>query len=88
MRKGPSSHKLGFFAKFGSAVIAVEAAAFLGSYYIWRKLNRDQECRFKAYNSYPWALEAYYQLGETIDPQNCIREYDLQSWRDSGRLPV
>ena len=33
---------LGFFKRFGTAVVAAECLALFGSYYVWRKLNRNQ----------------------------------------------
>ena len=87
--------------KFAGAVVALEGLAVLGSYIFWRRLNRDQvysmweieiilnifkEFRFTAFHSFPSALEFYYQMGEAIEPENKIREYDLMVWRRDGRL--
>ena len=33
---------------------------------------------------YPWALEVYYQIGEIVEPENRIREYDLNIWQKQG----
>jgi len=47
-----------------------------------------QENRFRAYNSFPWALEFYYTIGETVEPDNKIREYDMMIWQKQGRLQI
>ena len=39
-----------------------------------------QDFRLVARDSYPPLLETYYQIGETIDPDNRIREYDQMIW--------
>lgn len=89
MRKEPKSG-LGpmtkLFAKFGGAIIAVEVAAFLGCWYTWRRLNKDQDFRLRAHHSFPWVLESYYALGETMDEKHkLIREYDRKVWMESGQ---
>ena len=78
---------------FGKAFIAAEFIGFVGCYFLWRKLNRDQvfrivtykqlyyflslqEFRLEAYKKYPPLVEMYYQIGETIDSNNQIREFD------------
>jgi len=66
--------------RFGKAFILAEVAGFFGCYFLWRKLNRDQDFRLVARDSYPPLLETYYQIGETIDPDNRIREYDQMIW--------
>jgi len=81
---GPKPRNL--LKKFTGAVIAMEAATVLGTYLVWRRLNRDQEFRFTAFQSFPPALELYYQIGETIEPENKIREYDLMIWQRDGRV--
>ena len=57
----------------GKLFIAAEVIGFLGCYMFWRKLNRDQDFRYQASITYPPLLEAYYTVGETIDPNNKIR---------------
>ena len=57
----------------GKCFIAAEVIGFLGCYMFWRKLNRDQDFRYQASVTYPPLLEAYYTVGETIDPNNKIR---------------
>ena len=57
----------------GKLFIAAEVMGFLGCYFFWRKLNRDQDFRYQASVTYPPLLEAYYTVGETIDPNNKIR---------------
>ena len=57
----------------GKWFIAAEVLGFLGCYMFWRKLNRDQDFRYQASVTYPPLLEAYYTVGETIDPNNKIR---------------
>lgn len=89
MIKDPlKSPKLGIFKRFGAAFIAAEGLGLFGSYFVWRKLNRDQDFRLTAYHSYPWALEMYYKMGEAIEPENKIREFDLMVWQREGRLEM
>ena len=57
----------------GKWFIAAEVMGLLGCYMFWRKLNRDQDFRYQASITYPPLLEAYYTVGETIDPNNKIR---------------
>ena len=47
-----------------------------------------QDFRLTAYHSYPWALEMYYKMGEAIEPENKIREFDLMVWQREGRLEM
>ena len=48
----------------------------------------SQDFRLTAYHSYPWALEMYYKMGEAIEPENKIREFDLMVWQREGRLEM
>ena len=57
----------------GKLFVAAEVLGFLGCYMFWRKLNRDQDFRYQASVTYPPLLEAYYTVGESIDPSNKIR---------------
>ena len=93
---GSSSSTSSRLRSAGKLFIAAEVVGFLGCYVLWRKLNRDQDFRYEASHTYPPLLEAYYSLGETIDPGNKIRwgtvnyqqllirlfrEYDEMIWR-------
>ena len=44
-----------------------------------------KEFRFQILNQYPTILEAYYQVGETIDPANKIRDYDHMIWSQDAK---
>ena len=48
-------------------------------YVLWI-ISIFQDFRLVARDSYPPLLETYYQIGETIDPDNRIREYDQMIW--------
>lgn len=74
-----------FFATFGAALIAAEVAGFLGSYFVWSKLNREQDFRLKCHQKFPMVLQAYYKFGEQIDSGNMrIREFDRMVWIKNG----
>ena len=40
---------------------------------IWRRLNREQDFRLQAAQTFPPLLEAYYMVGDAFDPTNKIR---------------
>jgi len=86
-KKSLARKKVGFFAKFGMSLIAVELAGLGGTYYVWGKLNREQEFRLKAHHYFPWVLEAYYSFGEKMDEKNLIiRDYDRKTWMKNGQF--
>ena len=70
---GSSSSGSSWLRTAGKWVIAAEVLSVLGCYMFWRKLNRDQDFRYQASVTYPPLLEAYYTVGESIDPSNKIR---------------
>ncbi|XP_072383466.1 uncharacterized protein [Diabrotica undecimpunctata] len=62
------------------ALFVIEGASFVGSYFLWYRVNTDRDTRKYLYQNYPSVLEAYYKIGETFDPQNQIRQIDLAYW--------
>ncbi len=70
--------------KLGTAFIIGELFAFVGCYSLWREMNVNQEFRYTIGQTYSPALEYYYQIGETIDPSNRIRQYDQLIWEKNG----
>lgn len=70
--------------KLGTAFIIGELFAFVGCYSLWREMNVNQEFRYTVGQRFSPALEYYYQIGETIDPSNRIRQYDQLIWEKNG----
>ena len=68
---------------FGEDLIGTRSNRFDG---MFNYIFIFQEFRFTAFQSFPPALELYYQIGETIEPENKIREYDLMIWQRDGRV--
>lgn len=66
---------------FLKGFIYFEISLFLGSYFIWKRMNNSQDFRYYMKNQFPFVLESYYQIGEKIGGVK-TREYDLECWKD------
>nr|KAI8741409.1 protein CEBPZOS [Biomphalaria glabrata] len=70
------------FQKFGLAlkiVFGLEVAAVIGSYFIWNRMNHDQDFRYKVYKMSPLALHYYYKIPEMLGGQS-TRSVDYSAW--------
>jgi len=67
------------------ALFVVEAAGFVGCYAGWNKLNSDRDFRNTVRQKFPFILETYYRIGETIGDSN-IREIDNEYWQKEDTL--
>ena len=89
MRQTQKSNITPIAKRLFKGAIYLEAAAFVGCYFFYRKTNRDPEFRYTLYSSqsgYSRAiLQLYYQLGETFDSELKIREQDLKLWQEQGK---
>lgn len=70
-----------FFSRFKTGVkivVAIETAAFLSSYYVWYRMNRDQDFRRYMHVNFPIVLEGFYKFGEVFDKDALarVRTYD------------
>lgn len=77
LRKYPTSSSRGTWVKL---FLGVEIGIFLGSYYVWRRMNRSQDFRQYMNDKYPSILEGYYKIGETFDKNNKMRQFDSACW--------
>lgn len=75
-----------YFVKGAKIAIAAELLCCLGCYVFWRKLNNSQDSRLYFYKNYSWVLEGYYQIGETLSKNSDIRNNDLLTWREQGKI--
>jgi len=85
--KGPPPKWMKTSFKLGVGLAAFEFILLCAAYLNWRQLNVDQEHRFQMGQSW-WGcylLDAYYRMGEYMDPSNKMRDYDLETWRSEGK---
>uniref|UniRef100_A0A0B7A7Q4 Uncharacterized protein n=1 Tax=Arion vulgaris TaxID=1028688 RepID=A0A0B7A7Q4_9EUPU len=75
-KNGFTLRGLGFGIKI---VVLAETALFIGSYLLWRKMNRDRDFRFTLHQKMPYVLEYYYTIGEKLGSQSA-RESDYTAW--------
>lgn len=75
-----------FFIKSAKIIIAAEVLCCVACYGFWRKLNTSQDSRFYFYQNYSWVLEGYYSIGETLSKNSDIRERDLLTWKEQGKI--
>ncbi len=83
---------LGFsWKRFGkkavTGVVLAELFGVLACYVFYRKTNRDPEFRYiLSQNSIgSGILEGYYKLGETLNSEIKIRDYDKALWKQQGK---
>jgi len=69
-------------------VVLFEFTSILGSYYVWNRLNRDQDFRLAVYKNqnWNWILEGYYQTGEILDGDTSMRDWDQRTWKKQGSI--
>ncbi|XP_024084005.1 protein CEBPZOS-like isoform X2 [Cimex lectularius] len=84
--KDIKSGPLKYFVKGGKIILAAELACFVGTYLGWRQINHNQDLRFYLYQNQPLILEAYYKFGEQISSESKVREYDMTTWSNAGKL--
>ncbi|CAH0561035.1 unnamed protein product [Brassicogethes aeneus] len=61
-------------------LFVVEAGCFIGSYFVWHKINTERDSRKYLLDNYPQVLDLYYKTGEIIDKNNKLREIDAAYW--------
>ena len=66
---------------FLKGFVYFEIGAFIGSYLCWKRMNNSQEFRYYMSKTFPFALEGYYKMGETIGNLK-TREYDASCWKE------
>ncbi|XP_033635195.1 protein CEBPZOS-like [Asterias rubens] len=81
---------------FGSAVvwrlskylIAAEVVCFGGAYYVWHKMNINQEYRRRMHETHPYVLELFYrtaEMGQIKDARpNDYRQWGILTDTDTG----
>ena len=78
-----------FVGRSVSYLILLECACIAGSYIGYRKINHDQEFRYKLYSSEYSTLnvivEGYYKLGEQMNSECSIRQLDQDHWKSQGK---
>lgn len=76
-----------FGLKIGAIGAALELAALGGTYLFWRKLNSDQEFRYRVGANYPAVLEGYYKIGDYWDPENSkeLRNFDQEFFTKTNK---
>lgn len=75
-----------YFIKGAKVAIAAELLCCAACYGFWRTLNTSQDSRFYFYQNYNWMLEGYYKIGEILSKNSGIRENDLLTWREQGKI--
>ncbi|CAG9864563.1 unnamed protein product [Phyllotreta striolata] len=78
--KRPNSTFKRWFKRGAVTIIVIDALSCVGSYFIWRKINTERDFRRYLHDNYPFVLEGYYKIGETIDSQSQIRKIDWEHW--------
>lgn len=78
-KKAVKSTLFSKFQKGLKVVIAAEIAAFLGSYCVWLRMNRDQEFRGYINDKFPYLLEGFYKIGEIFDKDSLARLRQIDS---------
>lgn len=76
------SNTKSIFKAYFKLFVLLEVAGFLGSYYVWKRMNSSQDFRFYMSQAYPTILEGYYQIGERLGDLNDIRAYDRKCWQE------
>lgn len=84
--KKPASSKTTFAKKFLGLALIGEVALCGFSYFIWNRLNNDQDVRLYAYHNFRFALEGYYSLGEKLSGTTIQRETDLLTWEAQKKI--
>ena len=78
-----------FVGRSVSYLVIAECACLAGSYIGYRKINHDQEFRYKLYSSEYSTLnvivEGYYKLGEQMNSECSIRQLDQDHWKSQGK---
>ncbi|KAK7070890.1 hypothetical protein SK128_019782 [Halocaridina rubra] len=80
MRKHPKSHTFRLIKKGAAILFAAEVTIFAGCYYVYHRMNTQRDFRHYMSNNYPYALEAYYSVGEFFNSANKTRQIDQNIW--------
>ena len=68
----------------------IECACIAGSYIFYRRINHNPEFRYTLYSSQYSTLnsivEGYYKLGETMNSESQIRQFDQELWKKEGKI--
>jgi len=67
--------------KIVRGLLVVEVAAVLGSFYVWRSMNRDQTYRRWMRDNYPLVLEGFYKTAD-LTGYGEVRSVDQQKWSE------
>lgn len=65
-------------------IVVAEILLALGSYAVWRCMNRSRNCRYYMYQNYPIVLEGYYTICERSCGSREMRLLDLLAWEKQG----
>jgi len=81
MKKYPKGSGIRLFLRrlLGGAIIA-ESIAFVGTYYVYNRMNHDRDYRYYMSKNCNPILELYYQIGEFGNPRIKTREQDRLTW--------
>ncbi|XP_077993983.1 protein CEBPZOS-like [Glandiceps talaboti] len=60
-------------------VLAAEAVVFFGAYYVFHKMNTNQDYRQKMHTKHPMVLEAFYKSAEWGGIKD-TRQNDYKAW--------
>ncbi|KAI5710554.1 hypothetical protein M8J76_000675 [Diaphorina citri] len=72
--------------RFVGIAIVGELASLGFTYFVWNKLNTDQEVRLYAYKNYKIVLDGYYMIGEKLSGSTEQRDTDLSVWRSQNKI--
>ncbi|CAG2168743.1 unnamed protein product [Oppiella nova] len=67
------------WSKVFKGVIYVEAVILLGSFYLYRKLCRDQNFRYNCHQKHSLILETFYNFMEVVG-HDYYRTMDYKKW--------
>lgn len=75
----------GFGTRLFKAFLIAEIAGAVGAFYLWNRMNRSQDFRKYMKNTFPYALEGFYSIGEKFDSTYTARQLDLKQWELEDR---
>ncbi|KAL3265610.1 hypothetical protein HHI36_009814 [Cryptolaemus montrouzieri] len=69
-----------WFKRGAVTIFVLEAVGFVFTYNVWSKINTDRDSRKYLKDNFPSVLEAYYKVGEYINPNSNVRHIDYAYW--------
>ncbi|CAG2116519.1 unnamed protein product [Medioppia subpectinata] len=67
------------WSKVFKGVIYVEAVILVSSFYLYRKLCRDQNFRYRCYQNHGFILEGFYNMMDIVGYDQ-YRQVDYNTW--------